>query len=99
MGGILLVISAAVIIVVTVLLFNTIDNRLETAQNIIFHHKLKISDLGKVELHLKSTDISSDVYVQIWGVDGEIQSSFGVPEHFANKPFDPDELHSDGPIY
>src|SRR6185295_17842728 len=89
MGGILLVISAAVIIVVTTLLFNTIDNRLDTAQRTILH-KLKVNDLGQVEMQLKSTDISSDVYVQIWGLDGELQSSFGVPAKFAKKPFDPD---------
>ncbi len=98
MGGILLVISAAVIIVITALLFNTIDDRLETAQGMI-PHKLKVNDLGKVEIHLKSTDISSDVYVQIWGLDGELQSSFGVPGKFVDKPFDPDTLHADAPIY
>jgi len=98
MGGILLVISAAVIIVVTALLFNTIDNRLETAQGTILH-KLQVNDLGKVEMHLKSTDISSDVYVQIWGLDGELQSSFGVPDQFVAKPFDPDDLQTDSPIY
>ena len=68
MGGILLVISAAVIIVITALLFNTIDNRLETAQGIILSKpKIEVNDLGKVELRLKSADISSDVYVQVWG--------------------------------
>jgi signal transduction histidine kinase len=98
MGGILLVISAAVIIVVTALLFNTIDNRLEDAQRtIVFHNKLKVDELGKVKLSLKSTDISSDVYVQVWGPDGELQSSF--PEGFADKPFAPDALHVDGSIY
>ncbi len=74
MGGILLVIGAAVIIVITALLFNTIDNRLETAQKTIVH-KLEVNDLGKVDIKLKSTDISSDVYAQIWGLDGELQSS------------------------
>jgi len=98
MGGILLVISAAVIIVVTALLFNTIDNQLEDAQRtIVFHNKLKVDELGKVKLSLKSTDISSDVYVQVWGPDGELQSSF--PEGFADKPFAPDALHVDGSIY
>lgn len=99
MGGILLVISAAVIFVVTALLFNTIDMRLETAQDTIFHNKLKVNDLGKVEIKLKSADISSDVYVQVWGLDGELQSSFGTLENFAHEPFDPDALHTDGPIY
>jgi signal transduction histidine kinase len=100
MGGILLVISAAVIIVITALLFNTIDNRLETAQRVILSRpKIKVNDLGKLELKLKSADISSDVYVQVWGLDGELQSSFGVPENLVNKPFDPDAPHAEGPIY
>lgn len=91
-------ISAAVIIVITVLLFNTIDNQLETAQGIILH-KVKVNDLGKVEIKLKSTDISSDVFVQVWGLDGELQSSLGVPANFVDKPFDPDTLHNTSPIY
>jgi signal transduction histidine kinase len=100
MGGILLVISAAVIFVITALLFNTIDNRLETAQRvIIYDHKLKVDELGKVKTSLKSTDISSEVYVQIWGLDGELQSSFAVPKKFADKPFDPDALHIASPAY
>jgi two-component system, OmpR family, sensor kinase len=100
MGGILLVISAAVIIVITALLFNTIDNRLEAAQRIIFNkNKLTVNDLGKVEIKLKSTEISSDVFVQVWGLDGELQGSFGVPENIVDNPFDPDVLHTDGPIY
>ena len=98
MGGILLVIGAAVIIVITALLFNTIDNRLETAQETIVH-KLEVNDLGKVDIKLKSTDISSDVYAQIWGLDGELQSSLSVPKNFLNKPFDPEALHATTPIY
>ena len=98
MGGILLVISAAVIIVITVLLSNTIDNRLETAQRIILH-KLKVNDLGKVEIKLKSNEISSDVFVQVWGLDGELQWSFGVPKNFENKPFDSDALHINHTMY
>jgi signal transduction histidine kinase len=98
MGGILLVISAAVIIVVTALLFNTIDDTLETAQEIILN-KIKINQLGKVEISLKSTDISSDVYVQVWGLDGELQSSFGALENFTDKPFDQSGWRTDYPVY
>ena len=87
MGGILLVISAAVIIVVTALLLNTTDNRLDAAQEAILK-KVWINELGRVELHLKPTDVSSDIYVQVWGLDAELQSSFGVPENFVDKPFD-----------
>jgi two-component system, OmpR family, sensor kinase len=98
MGGILLVIGAAVIIVITAVLFNTIDNRLETAQAIILP-KLKVNDLGKVNIQLEPTDISSDVYVQIWGIDGELQSHLGTLKNFNDKAFDPDTLHADRPIY
>src|SRR5215510_13858805 len=99
MGGILLVIGAAVIIVITALLSNTIDSRLETAQGIIIEkQKLKVNDLGKVQLRLRSADISSDVYVQVWGLDGELQSNFGTLDNFADQPFDPDTLHADRPI-
>jgi two-component system, OmpR family, sensor kinase len=98
MGGILLVISAAVIIVITSLLFNTIDDRLEAAQRVILH-KLKVDALGKVKIELKSTDISSDVFVQTWGLDGKVQYSFGTFDNFINKPFDPDTLHAHSPIY
>ena len=98
MGGILLVISAAVILVVTALLLNDTDNRLATAHETILH-KIKVNQLGKIETHLKTTDISSDVSLQFWGLDGELQSSFGPLEGFSSKPFDPEMLHTDGPIF
>jgi two-component system OmpR family sensor kinase len=98
MGGILLVISAAIIIVVTALLFNTIDNRLESAHEIILQ-KVRVNELGKVEIHLKTTDIGPDIYVQVWGLDGEMQSSFGTPDNFRDTPFDPYALNLDGPVY
>jgi signal transduction histidine kinase len=98
MGGILLVISAAVIIVVTALLLNDMDNTLDSAHETILR-KINVNQLGKVETNLKSTDISSDVFMQFWGLDGELQSSFGMLEGYTNKPFDPEMLHTDGPIF
>ena len=98
MGGILLVISAAVIIVVTALLLNKIDDTLEIAQQTILE-KITVSPLGKVETNLNSKDISSDVSVQVWGLDRELQSGFGELENFADKPFDPDSLRIDHPLY
>jgi two-component system, OmpR family, sensor kinase len=98
MGGILLVISAAIIIVVAALLFNTIDDRLEVAQEVILK-KISFNQLGKAEIHLKTTDISPDIYVQVWGLDGELQSSFGTPESFVDKPFDPIALRLDYTVY
>ena len=98
MGGILLVISAAVIIVVTALLFNDTDNKLAAAQDVILQ-KMQVNDLGKIQTHLKSTDIRSDVFMQIWGLDGDLQSDFGLLEGFANQPFDPAALRADEPTY
>ena len=98
MGGILLVISAAVIMVVAALLFNKTDNTLDDAYDIVLR-KIEVNQLGKIETNLKSGDISSNVYMQFWGLDGELQSSFGTPEGFSNKPFDPEMLHTDGPIF
>jgi signal transduction histidine kinase len=98
MGGILLVISAAIIIVVTALLFNTTDDQLESAHEVVVQ-KLGVNALGKVEIKLKPTDISPDIYVQVWGLDGELQSSFGVPENFIDRPFDENGLWLDFPAY
>src|SRR5688572_9755679 len=102
MGGILLVISAAIIIVVTALLFDTADNQLEIAYRVILG-KVKVNELGQVDIHLKMTDISPDIYVQVWGLDGDLQASFGIldnfPEYFVDKPLDPYGLFSDGPVY
>jgi signal transduction histidine kinase len=98
MGGILLVISAAIIIVVTALLFNTTDEQLENAHEVVVQ-KLGVNELGKVEIHLKPTDVSSDIYIQVWGLDGELQSSFGVPENFIDRPFDESALRLDYPAY
>jgi signal transduction histidine kinase len=98
MGGILLVISAAVIIVITAVLFNNTDDRLEAAHAIILR-KLKINDLGKVEVQLEYTDLSPDIYVQVWGLDGELQSSFGSPGNFTDRPFLQEALHLDHPVY
>jgi signal transduction histidine kinase len=98
MGGILLVISAAVIIVITALLFNNTDDRLEAAHEIILR-KLEVNDLGKVQVGLEYTDLSPDIYVQVWGLDGELQSSFGSPDNFSDQPFHQEALHLDHPVY
>jgi signal transduction histidine kinase len=98
MGGILLVISAAVIIVVTALLFNGTDNSLEAAHEVILK-KIKVNDLGKVETYLTPTDLSPEIYMQVWGLDGEMQARFGMIESFSNKPFDPQAVRASGPVY
>lgn len=97
-GGILLVFAAAVIMVFNALLVNQIDNTLESAANVIVS-KIDVNPLGQVNLDLSSIDISSDVYVQVWGLDNELQSSLRTLEEFVDKPFDPNALRTEAPIY
>src|SRR5215210_5655780 len=87
MGAILLVISAAVTLVITALLLKQIDDTLSVAQEVIVD-KISVSQMGKVEARLDSTDISSEVYMQIWGLDGHLLSSFGTLKNFESKSFD-----------
>jgi two-component system, OmpR family, sensor kinase len=98
MGAILLVISAAVTLVVTDLLLYQIDEKLDAAQDVILS-KAAFDQLGKVRATLDSTDISSDVYMQIWGLDGTLQSSFGVIGIFMTSPFDEHVLQNENPSY
>lgn len=98
MGAILLVISAAVTLVITSLLLNQIDNTLEAAQQVIIQ-KIVINGLGQVDSKIDPSDIGSDVYMQIWGLDGNLQSHFGTLKGFENTPFDSNALRQDYPGY
>ena len=98
MGAILLVISAAVTFVITSLLLNQIEIKLAESEQVVIQ-RLQSKDLGKVEAKLEATDISSDVYMQIWGLDGELESSFGTLKGFEHRPFDNAALREDKPAY
>jgi signal transduction histidine kinase len=52
-----------------------------------------------MEVNFEDIELGSDVYVQVWSVVGELQSSFGDFENFENKPFDPNSLRITHPIY
>ena len=97
-GGILLVFAAAVIMVFNALLVNQIDNTLESAANLIIN-RIRVNSLGQVSLDLSSVDMSSDVYVQVWGLDHKLQASWRTLEDFADRPFDRDGLRAESPIY
>ena len=86
MGAILLVISAAVTLVITSLLLKQIDDSLYNAAQLVIQ-KMESKDLGKVDTNLQATDISSDVYIQIWGLNGELQYKFGTLKGFENMVF------------
>jgi len=97
-GGILLVFAAAVIMVFNALLVNQIDNTLESSTNIIVN-RIEVNSLGQVSLDLTAIDISSDVYVQVWGLDNELQASLRTIDEFIDRPFDRDALRAESPIY
>ena len=98
MGAILVVIGAAVIMIVRILLLNGIDENLETLQEAIVEN-ITVNPLGKVEIDFAAAELTSDIYVQVWGMDGELQSSFGQFEDFDDKALDQNSLRSEHPIY
>jgi signal transduction histidine kinase len=97
-GGILLVFAAAVIMVFNALLVDQIDNTLESATNVVVS-RLQVNALGQVSIDLSSIDISSDVYVQVWGLDNHLQASLRTLEDFVDRPFDPVALRTETPVY
>jgi two-component system OmpR family sensor kinase len=97
-GGILLVFAAAVIMVFNALLVDQIDNTLESAANVVVS-KIQVNPLGQVSLDLSSIDISSDVYVQVWGLDNHLQASLRMLEDFVDQPFDRNALRTETPVY
>jgi two-component system OmpR family sensor kinase len=97
-GGILLVFAAAVIFVFNALLLNQIDNSLETAVKTIIDG-VKIDPIGRVNADLSSVDIDSEIYVQVWGVNGELQTGWKTLEGFAETPFDPIGIGEDSPVF
>jgi signal transduction histidine kinase len=98
MGAILLVISAAVTLVVTALLLNQIDETIDAAQQVMIN-KIEIKQLGRIESNLEPTDVGSNVYMQIWGLDGDLQDNFGVLNRFETVPFYESGLRTEYPAF
>lgn len=97
-GGVLLVFAAAVIFVFNALLLNQIDNTLENATNLIIDG-MRVDSLGRVNADPASIEINSDVYVQVWGLENELQTGFRTLEGFADKPFDRTASLLNSPAY
>ncbi|MCC6298204.1 MAG: HAMP domain-containing protein [Anaerolineales bacterium] len=97
-GGILLVFAAAVIFVFNAILVNQIDNTLANAVDVIVGN-ITVDSLDEVKADLSTIEVSSDVYVQIWGVDGKLQTGLRTLTGFADRPFDPNSFLLTTPIY
>ena len=98
MGAILFVMGMALLMVVSVLLLNQIDDQLEAVHKRIVEN-ITVNQMGKVEINFADIGLGQDVFVQVWSVVGELQSSFVNFENFENKPFDPNSLRIAHPIY
>ncbi|MEW6085231.1 MAG: ATP-binding protein [Chloroflexota bacterium] len=97
-GGILLVFAAAVIFVFNAILVNQIDNTLDNAVDVIVSG-IKVDSIDEVNADLTSIEVSSDVYVQVWGVDNKLQTGLRTLEGFADQPFDPNGFLLATPVY
>jgi signal transduction histidine kinase len=97
-GGILLVFAAAVIFVFNAILVNQIDNTLDNAVDVIVGG-MSVDALDEVKADLTTIELSSDVYVQVWGVDNQLQTGLRTLEGFADQPFDRGALLRNIPVY
>jgi len=98
MGAILLVMGGAVIMIVRILLLNGIDENLESLQEGIIEN-VTVNPMGRVEIDYGAAELTSDVYVQVWGVDGKLHTSFGQFDDAENRALDPNSLRIVHPIY
>jgi two-component system OmpR family sensor kinase len=70
-GGILLIFGVAVYISLSITLTNQVDNTLtRTASQII-----KNASAGPIGITLPELDLFTDVYVQVWGKNGQLEST------------------------
>jgi two-component system, OmpR family, sensor kinase len=90
MGGILLIFGAAVYLLVNVLLLNQVDVMLAGVSHDITH-ALTVDSNGELDLsNLSPLNMTSNAYVQIWGVNGKILTTspnldkIGKPLDFLN---------------
>jgi signal transduction histidine kinase len=98
MGGILLIFGAAVYLLVNVILLNQVDTMLAgVARDII--SVTKVNSVGELSMvDLPPLDMTSNAYVQVWGLNGKIVAtspSIGT----LTKPLDPSGLETHSPIY
>ena len=98
LGGILLIFGALVYLVVSVVLFEQVDNTLRsTANQLIANSRLDI--VGEFEqVNLPSLQLSTNVYVQLWNRAGLlIGATSNILE--LRQPLDPPDLAATSPIF
>ena len=97
-GGILLLLGVVVYLAVRVTLVTQVDDTLERTA-IDIYSSSRAGKVGEsIVTTLPSLDLSTDVYVQYWGVDHLLRVSSDNIRSY-NKPLDADKLDVNVPIY
>src|SRR5271169_2669520 len=98
MGGILLTFGAAVYIIIGVLLLNQADTTLaSTARDIM--QVTRVNSVAEIDVvTLPPLDMTTNVYVQLWGEDNKIKSASSSIANLATS-LDPIGLKAGEPIY
>ena len=98
MGGILLIFGAAVYIIIGVLLLNQADTTLaSTARDIM--QVTRVNSVAEIDVvTLPPLDMTTNVYVQLWGEDNQIKSASPSIANLTTS-LDPIGLKSGEPIY
>lgn len=93
-GGILFLFGMAVYVSVSVTLTNQVDRTLSRAASQIISN----SRSGRLGVTLPELDLFADVYIQVWGQDGNLESS-SLNIRAYNQPLDSISVRSIRPVY
>jgi len=92
LGGILLIFGAGAFLLVNTVLISQVDDKLvETAEEFIAVSGA--TSLKKIEFDTIPANPDGDIYVQVWGLNDELQAGFGLLGN-RNKALDPANTHT-----
>jgi signal transduction histidine kinase len=98
MGGILFVFGAATILLVNVILLNQVDTMLAGVVHDITQ-VTKVDSVGELNIiSLPPLDMTSNAFVQVWGIDGKLVST-SPSISTLTKPLDADALNAGITMY
>ena len=93
-GGILLIFGMAVYISVSLTLTRQVDQTLSRAASQIIGN----ARAGRLGVTLPELDLFADVYIQVWGKDGQLESASQNIQGY-NQPLDPAGFYDTEPVF
>ena len=93
-GGILIIFGTVVYVSVSTILTNQVDDTLSLAASQVIQN----ARAGTLGVTLPELDLFADVYMQVWGRNGQLESASHNIEGFFF-PLDPDGLQTTKPVY